>query len=473
MGLHIRKPNAGIGIFCIGLNTYWEQFQGLREAVMDHYGKIKGLLPEDIHVTDGGLVDHYTAAAEANRAFVEAEVDLVFCYCATYSPSSNVLPVIRGLSAPVVVLNLQPESSLDCSKIDTIGGWLGTLSCAGAPEVTAVLKKKNAPYGVVTGAISADPHVISEIDAWCRAAAVAARLKRGRIGMIGHPFNGMMDLYVDETKIYNQFGIYTEFLELYQIKNAMGEVTVELLEECRQFIKDHFALTVSQNAREFEELCKVTAAMISLIREQNLDAVAFHYAGETQGEYKEIIGPMNIVFSALIALGIPCCVEGDIKTTIAMLITKVLAGCCATAELYSMDLENDTCLIGHSGSSDFALSDEKPVLRESEVFHGKSGKGYLTQFLVKKGPVTLLALSEDGEGNYRLIAAEGESVPGDILALGDTNTRVRFPIPVREFMDRWCMAGPSHHSSMAVGSWMDLIRKTAVVLGLELEVICP
>ncbi|MBU9736930.1 L-fucose/L-arabinose isomerase family protein [Diplocloster agilis] len=472
MGLYIRKPNAVIGIFCIGLNTYWAQFEGLKEAVLDHYGKIKELLSEDIRVIDGGLVDDYAAADKANRAFEEAGADLIFCYCATYSPSSNVLPVIRGLSAPVVVLNLQPESSVDCRQTDTIGAWLGTLSCAGAPEVTAVLKKKNASYGVVTGAIAEDPQVVSELHSWCKAASVAARFKRGRIGMIGHPFNGMMDLYVDETKIYNQFGIYTEFLELHQIKNAMSEVSDELLEECRQFIRDHFALSVSQSAREFEELCKVTAAMIQLIREQDLDAVAFHYAGETKGEYKDIIGPMNIVFSALIALGIPCCVEGDIKTTIAMLITKVLSGCCATAELYSMDLENDTCLIGHSGSSDFALSDEKPVLKESEVFHGKSGKGYLTQFMVKKGPVTLLALSEDGEGSYRLIAAKGESVAGDILMLGDTNTRVRFPIPVREFMNRWCMAGPSHHSSMAVGSWMDMIRKTAVVLGLELEIIC-
>lgn len=464
-----KEKQANIGIFAIGLDAYWAQFPGLEDGILKNFNHLCKKFKKEYHLISAGLVDSYKKACEGNQRFEREQPDMIFCYCATYSPSSNVLPVLKGLEVPVIVLNLQPVEEIEYSKCNQIGEWLSSLSCAGAPEVTAVLLKRKLRYAVITGYLKGDAQADRELEEWCQVAEVLHQLNHERIGLFGHAFPGMMDLYVDETKLYNQLGVFTEFLELHEIKNRLPKVQEDQMAYVRLLIKDIFEIQVAEDTSEFEDLCRSCAALYELVKEEELDGIALHYAGETMGEYKDLIAPMNIIFSVLMSLGIPCCVEGDVKTTAAMEILKCLSGCCATAELYSMDFKEDICLIGHSGSSDPALSDRKPVLKESEVFHGKSGKGYLTQFIVKAGPVTLLALSEDGEGNYRFITAAGNSEPGEILMLGDTNTRVRFPMPLRDFVNQWCMAGPSHHFALTLGNHVEMIKKLGRVL--EMEVI--
>ena len=49
-----------------------------------------------------------------------------------------------------------------------------------------------------------------EIDEWCRAAQVRRRFRYTNIAQIGRPYPGMMDLYIDETNLYNRMGLYTK-----------------------------------------------------------------------------------------------------------------------------------------------------------------------------------------------------------------------------------------------------------------------
>lgn len=459
--------NSSVGLFCIGLDVYWKQFEGLKDYVLGNCNKIHEMIGNECNVVFGGLVDSYEKGCEVNQLFRKHNISLIFCYCATYSPSSNVVSVVSGLEVPVIVLNLQPEKSPDFEKVKKIGDWLGMLSVAGSPEVTAVLLKMGLRFSVITGVIENDQIVKNEISEWCKIANALSSLRGGKIGFFGHAYPGMMDLYVDESKLFNELGIFTEFLEFHQIKNFLAEAGEEDIAFFDRMIVENFEMDVSRTSAEYRNLCRVSAGLYALVKKINLKAIAMHYAGEEDGEFKNIYSPMNVVFSLLTKLGIPCCVEGDIKTTIAMLISKCLTGCCATGELYGVDFDDDVCLIGHSGSSDFALSHEKASLRESEVFHGKTGKGYLTQFKIKEGPVTIFALSEDSNGKYRFIVASGTSENGNILNLGDTNTRVRFAYPIREFLNRWCLSGPSHHFNLTVGNHVSLVEKMGLALGLE------
>jgi L-arabinose isomerase len=93
------------------------------------------------------------------------------------------------------------------------------------------------------------------------------------------------------------------------------------------------------------------------------------------------------------------------------------------------------------------------------------------EFSLRTGPVTLLSITYLGSGRFKMVAASGISVPGDIPQTGNTNTRVRFPMPVTEFLRRWCEAGPTHHFALGTGDLTPELRKLARIMDIDLEVI--
>ena len=107
-------------------------------------------------------------------------------------------------------------------------------------------------------------------------------------------------------------------------------------------------------------------------------------------------------------------------------------------------------VIGPSGSGDFDISQaKKPTMKIVPVFHGKTGGGYLTQFYPPTGDVTYLGITQDKNGVFKFVVAEGVNEEGEIFTFGDTNMRTKFSIPCREFCNKWSEAGPTHHMAAA------------------------
>jgi L-arabinose isomerase len=90
---------------------------------------------------------------------------------------------------------------------------------------------------------------------------------------------------------------------------------------------------------------------------------------------------------------------------------------------------------------------------------------------VKHGHVTLLSVCESADGIF-LLVAEGESVPGPVLEIGNTNSRYRFACGARNFINDWSKSGPSHHCAAGVGHRAATIEKLAVLLGIPMIQIC-
>src|ERR687898_1305749 len=114
---------AKVGVFGIGLEAYWEQFEGLRDRLEGYRRSVEERIGQWATVVSPGLVDTAPKAYSAGERFAEERVDLIFCHAATYATSSQVLPAVQRAGVPVVVLNLQPTSSLDYENTDT-GEWL-------------------------------------------------------------------------------------------------------------------------------------------------------------------------------------------------------------------------------------------------------------------------------------------------------------------------------------------------------------
>src|SRR5581483_1123395 len=96
-------------------------------------------------------------------------------------------------------------------------------------------------------------------------------------------------------------------------------------------------------------------------------------------------------------------------------------------EYYALDLNADHVLMGHDGPGHIAIAQSKTKVRPLTVYHGKVGSGLSVEMSVKHGPVKLLSVVEDAGHGFNLLAAHGESVPGETLHIGNTNSHYRFP----------------------------------------------
>ena len=471
------ETKAKVGVFSIALGAYLPQFPQLVPEFEGQYEAFKKTLPTTVDVIDGGMVTTKEQAQEAGDKFRAEDVDLVILQMLTYATSYNVLPVVRDLNVPVVVVNVQKKAQPDYANTD-IPIWLGELYACGAPgEVVADLNRAGKRHAVVTGVVEGgDPEVAKQLEEWCTAAQVRRRLRRTNIAQIGRPYPGMMDLYIDETNLYNRMGLYTKQFDWEKMWAIADDITDQAAIDAKAAeIIDTFDIEGGANVSDepIQEMAKYVVAFEQWVKDEEIGLVASHYDGFAQGKAGVLDSMLIPAFSMLIKQGTACAVEGDMKVAMAMSILKTIAGTGQLSEMYSIDFPEDIVIIGHSGSGDADISTaKKPTLKVVPVFHGKTGGGYLTQFYPGHGTITFLGITQDGDGNFKFVVAEGENVEGPIFTFGDTNMRMKFSIGAREFMNKWNETGPTHHMAAALGSHTDTILKVAKILDVPVDIVC-
>ena len=470
------NTKAKIGVFSIALGAYLPQFPQLVPNFEAQYEDFKKTIPDTVDIVDGGMVTTKEQAMAAGDKFRAADVDLVFLQLLTYATSYNVLPAIRDLDVPVVCINVQKKLAPDYANTD-IPIWLGDLyACGAVGEAVADLERAGKRHAVITGVVEGgDPEVAAQIEDWCKAAQVRRRFRQTNIAQIGRPYPGMMDLYIDETNLYNRMGLYTKQFDWEDMWAIADDITdTEAIKAKAQDIIDTFEVEGGATADDEDilDMAKHVLAFEQWAKDEDLSMIASHYAGKAQGVAGKLDSMLIPAFSMLIKQGTACAVEGDMKVAMAMSILKTISGMGQLSEMYSIDFNEDICIIGHSGSGDADISlAHKPTMNIVRVFHGKVRGGYLTQFYPPVGPVTYLAITQDKDGNFKFVVAEGENQPGPIFTFGDTNMRTKFSIPCREFVNRWSEAGPTQHMAAAAGRHIDTILKVAKILNVPVDII--
>ena len=189
------ETKAKIGVFAIALGAYLPQFPSLVPEFQSQYEVFKKSLPNSVEVIDGGIVTTKELSSAAGNKFRAADVDLVIVQLLTYATSYNMLPAVRDLDVPVVLVNLQKKKAPDYANTDT-ATWLGELyACGAVGEMVADLERAGKRHAVITGVVEGGDLVAkAEIEDWCKAAQVRRRFRDTNLAQIGRPYPGMMDL---------------------------------------------------------------------------------------------------------------------------------------------------------------------------------------------------------------------------------------------------------------------------------------
>jgi len=468
-----------VGLFGIGLDAYWSQFPGLEDRLKGYIERVAQLLHQGkMTVVNLGLIDTPEKAFAAGHQFRQADVDLIFLYVTTYALSSTVLPVVRRAKVPTIVLNLAPGAAIDYESFNKLtdrtkmtGEWLAYCQACSVPEIANVFKRARIPFFQVTGMIENDPAACQEIAEWVDAGRVAHRMEHNRLGMMGHYYSGMLDVYSDLTQHCALFGGHVEIIEVDELADLRRKVSNEEISNRVQDFRNSFDVRPDCWPAELERAARTSLALDRLVDIHKLGSLAYYYKGVGNAETEDTMSSIILGTSLLTARGIPVAGECEIKNAQAMKIMNCFGAGGSFSEFYATDFNDDVILMGHDGPGHLAIAQGKIKVRPLRVYHGKVGQGLSVEMTVKHGPVTLLSVVQTADGRLKLLVAEAVSEPVPVLEIGNTNSRYRFSMGARAFLNAWSAEGPAHHCAIGVGHISSKLRKLAQLLAMECALV--
>lgn len=448
----------------------------------DEYNKTGHLRPRCIETTNTlarvlsaygeivnpGFIEYESDAEHASQMFNAASVDLIIFIELAYQKGIVPARTFLDTKAPILVWNTQhirdfPEDV----NFDVI--MLNSGMC-GLPELTNCLLRSGRSFRMITSHV-ADPQGLAQIGEYATAAAVVRRLRNARVGVIGHPYEGMTDLMVDQFSLRHSVGPSCWPIEPEQVAAAaagMSSEKVKILveEERRRFRTETLSLET------FERSVRLALALEQVARDNHIDALAtFEHAWLADSRVGVV---PNYGAGRLMSLGVPSVPEGDVPTAVCMLILQELAGQSTIMENYVMDFDRNTILFSHDGTGNPALatSSADVSIKPSIYYRGVHGFGAAFEFAYAPGEVTISSLVPLPNGEWRLIVAEGESLQMIPRPLSAPQMTFRHSSgSLQEYCDRWCSAGASHHMALAYGRLADKVSRVGELLGIEVVVV--
>src|ERR1700691_704858 len=339
------KNQLKVGLFSIGLDTYWPQFPGLRETLDRFSARLAQKLESpSARVVSLGLIDSPEKSFAAGHEFRKADVDLIFLYVTTYALSSTVLPAVRRAKVPVIILNLSPAPAIDYDSFNRLGDrtkmtaeWLAYCQACPVPEIANVFNSCKIPFFQVTGMLQEDPVAWNEITEWIEAARVGHIMEHNRLGVMGNYYGGMLDIYSDLTQQCAYFGGHIEILEVDELAALRRKVDAVDLDEKIEEFKTSFDVQPDCSAEELKRAARTSVALDRLVEIHRLGSLAYYYKGVSRSENEDAISSIILGTSLLTSRGVPVAGGYEIKNAQAMKIMDSFGAGGSFTESYAVD----------------------------------------------------------------------------------------------------------------------------------------
>ena len=185
----------------------------------------------DVEIVDFGMVDSNALAFEVSKKINAENPDLIFCDMATYATSSTFTPIIQNVTAPIVLIALQPLTKLDYTKANTFMQLQNDNICSVPEFMCAAERLDKKIQDVVIGTLYNDDNAKKEITEWCDIAKVLNGLKGARIGLMGHVMEAMYDMHCDPASITSAFKVHVPLIEIDALMALIESVTEQEISE--------------------------------------------------------------------------------------------------------------------------------------------------------------------------------------------------------------------------------------------------
>jgi len=475
------NPLSGkAGLIGVGHSTYWAQFDGLLDEMHRKLGVLEERLQgHGLDVVNFGMIDDAASTYAIIPRILAEDIDVLYIDMVTYATSSTFGIICREIKVPIVLVALQPLTAMDYPNGTTYMQLCNDDFCS-VPEFTGVAIRmgRGAPP-VMLGHEENDPVAEADLACWAGITHALHDLRKGRIGLMGHVLESMLDMHCDPTAVTSAFGCHVPLIEPDLLLKFYESADEKRVEKWKNDIREFFdtpdpesdPLTEKLTEKDLHTAARSAVALEELIREKDLTGLAYYYEGNEGTTMRTVMTNLIVGNSLLTGGGFPMCGEFDIKTCIAMLIMDRLGIGGSFAEFHPVDFKEGTVLVGHDGPHHINIADGKPVLRSLKKYHGKPGSGASVEFRLKEGPITMLSVGQKNGGEFKFVVAEGQSERRPIPPTGNTNTHGRFGPDVRKFLLDWVAAGPTHHFALGTGHHAKAIEWIADALGIECEVI--
>jgi L-arabinose isomerase len=455
------KPKVGVLVMAL-LEDDYNKTAHVRPMAQKVADKIGGIVAKYAETVCPPLVEEEYQAENAARMFNAAGVDLIVAVEVAYTKGVVPTRCFLNTTAPVLVWNMQQIEFLpENADFDLI---MLNSGMAGVPEMTSALLRIGRPFWMVTSMVD-DPRGQQKLANYIAAAGVVNRMKSARIAVVGHAFEGMTDLMMDQLSLRQYVGPVCWPVEPEKVSVAMTELPDSEVKELVK--KESGRYHIDMEAAQFERSCRLALALEKITRDGKFDAMASFDQVWLTDPRVGIIPSYGT--GRLCELGFPCSTEADITTVTSMLVLQELAGKATFLENYVIDFKQDAVILSHDGHGNPALA-AKPsdvTVKHSIYYKGVNGFGAGLEFAYAPGPVTNLSLVNVG-GRWRLNISEGESIaikPRPVAA-----PQMLFKpknLHIDEWCDAWCKAGSPHHMALAYGHLAVQIRTYAEMQGLE------
>lgn len=460
------RRRTRIGLVAGGLGTYWPQFPGLLPQLQESARYVADRFESmEAEVTDAGFISDAQEGVVAAEKLRVADCDLIVMFLATYLTSSMLLPIAQRSNTPILVIDLQPTEKMDHANFDT-GMWLAYCGQCPVPEMGNVFRRAGIPFRSVSGYLRQES-AWDRIGQWIRAAHIRAALRHARHGLMGHVYPGMLDVSTDLTLLPTTFGSHVEVLEFDDLRQRVARVSDQEIAVRMDLARELFTLDDTVNTDDFAWGAKVSVALDTLVDDFDLDSLAYYHRGLDSEQHERLGAGMILGASLLTARGIPATGEYELRTTVAQLATQVIGAGGSFTEIQALNFDDNVVEMGHDGPAHLAVSSRDPLLRGLGIYHGKRGWGVSVEFDVQPGPVTLLGLGQDRDGSLAFVASEGTVVPGPLLTIGNTTSRVDFGRDPGMWVDEWSATGIGHHWSLSIGHRAGDYKAAASLLDID------